>query len=91
MKRISEKALYRDCIFLRKGVITLLAVVVALSLFTVVRSGSRLRFSAEPGFYSDSFYLELKGDRRCEIYYTLDGSEPTLNSIAVPVCLSWLF
>ena len=38
-------------------------------------------FSHESGFYEDSFILELQCDRGEKIYYTLDGSVPTENSI----------
>lgn len=38
-------------------------------------------FSYESGFYEKEFYLELKADAGQEIYYTLDGSEPTKDAI----------
>lgn len=38
-------------------------------------------FSSESGFYDSEFYLEMSTDDECEIYYTLDGSEPTKDSI----------
>lgn len=39
------------------------------------------RFSHEAGFYEDEFELEITtGDKDITIYYTLDGSEPTINS-----------
>ncbi len=37
-------------------------------------------FSAESGFYEESFYLKLKAGPGEEIYYTLDGSEPSPES-----------
>ena len=38
-------------------------------------------FSADSGFYEESFLLELKAAGKGRIYYTLDGSEPTTESI----------
>lgn len=38
-------------------------------------------FSAESGFYEESFLLQLQAEVGSRIYYTLDGSEPTPNSI----------
>ncbi|MCX6151232.1 MAG: CotH kinase family protein [Ignavibacteriales bacterium] len=39
------------------------------------------QFSAEGGFYNSSFYLELNPIQSTEnVFYTLDGSEPTNNS-----------
>lgn len=39
------------------------------------------RFSAESGFYQEDFSLQLTCDQGEEIYYTLDGSVPTRDSI----------
>lgn len=38
-------------------------------------------FSHESGFYEDSFELVLEAEKGMQIYYTLDGSEPTEDSI----------
>lgn len=38
-------------------------------------------FSVESGFYEEPFYLKLKAELGEEIYYTLDGSEPTIKSM----------
>ncbi|WP_066716516.1 CotH kinase family protein [Clostridium sp. Marseille-P299] len=37
-------------------------------------------FSIPSGFYEKSFSLEMQADEDLQIYYTLDGSEPTANS-----------
>ena len=42
--------------------------------------GSELFFSKSNGFYEDSFYLDIYAPTE-EIYYTLDGSEPTKESL----------
>jgi len=38
-------------------------------------------FSAESGFFDSDFYLEMSTQDDCSIYYTLDGSKPTEDSI----------
>ncbi len=38
-------------------------------------------FSAESGFYDEPFLLEMSAGENCDIYYTLDGTEPTKDSI----------
>ena len=39
------------------------------------------QFSKQSGFYESSFSLKLTANRGETIYYTLDGSEPTINSL----------
>ena len=39
------------------------------------------QFNRESGFYEEKFYLKLKAGLGEEIYYTLDGSEPTPESV----------
>lgn len=55
-----------------------------VSVIKVITPEKRLEtpiFSKEGGFYEDTFYLELSvEDEETIIYYTLDGSEPTLLS-----------
>lgn len=38
-------------------------------------------FSAESGFYQNKFTLEMKAKKGEVIYYTLDGSDPTIHSL----------
>lgn len=74
-----------------KYILGMLAVLLVISALAVVIPGSEealtreaehvLRFSADPGFYEEAFHLEIQTDYRCQIYYTLDGSEPTMDSI----------
>ena len=60
-----------------------------LSLFLLVifllipcfDSDEKLAFSLESGYYEEPIYLEIQGADRYSIYYTLDGTEPTQNSI----------
>jgi len=42
--------------------------------------GSEILFSKASGFYEDEFYLKIYAPSK-EVYYTLDGSEPTRNSV----------
>lgn len=39
-----------------------------------------MRFSAKSGFYAGAFSLSITAENGAEIYYTLDGSEPTAQS-----------
>ncbi len=38
-------------------------------------------FSAQSGFYEEPFALTIESNRDADIYYTLDGSEPTTDSL----------
>lgn len=38
------------------------------------------KFSAASGFYEEPFYLEIEVPEGTEVYYTLDGTEPTTES-----------
>lgn len=44
-------------------------------------SDTKLAFSLEPGYYEEPVYLEIKGADQYTIYYTLDGGQPTCDSI----------
>lgn len=57
-----------------------LLILVALAILDPASHMVSLEFSAEPGFYEEPFYLELRSDLNYEIHYTLDGSDPTLDS-----------
>lgn len=46
----------------------------------VEEKNALIRFSKPSGFYDDPFYLKIKAPST-EIYYTLDGSEPTRESL----------
>lgn len=39
-----------------------------------------VNFNVSSGFYKMPFWLEMTTDGNCDIFYTLDGSEPTTNS-----------
>lgn len=45
-----------------------------------VRSKNSLRFSVPGGFYENDFLLELMAPEGYTVYYTTDGTEPTLES-----------
>ena len=49
-----------------------------------------LYFSREPGFYDTAFSLEILSDSNSDVFYTLDGSTPTRDSIPYtgPIWLS---
>lgn len=69
------------------------AVVTALCLWNVGQEENNpktLYFSREPGFYDTAFSLEIFPDSNAEVFYTLDGSTPTRDSIPYtgPIWLS---
>lgn len=43
-------------------------------------SDAEVIFSAASGFYDEPFLLEMGAGENCDIYYTLDGTEPTKDS-----------
>lgn len=58
------------------GIVVLLLV---LTVFVWLSSDSHIYFSRNSGYYDEAFNLEIFGGRgvKYNIYYTLDGSEPT--------------
>ena len=40
-----------------------------------------MRFSMKSGFYDSGFSLSISADENCQIFYTLDGSVPTAQSL----------
>lgn len=58
------------------GIVVLLLV---LTVFVWLSSDSHIYFSRNSGYYDEAFNLEIFGGRNVKynIYYTLDGSEPT--------------
>ncbi len=60
--------------------------IIVCSLFVIAcitvyrKEYGQLRFSHDPGFYENEIVLEILGDKNYDIYYTLDGSEPTVES-----------
>lgn len=72
--------------------VVLIAIIIAGSLndlFTLTSNNTELldpyvsvpTFSCESGFYNEPFYLELSAPPNAKIYYTLDCSDPDVNSI----------
>ena len=47
---------------------------------TIITTG-KLEFSVPGGFYNENFQLAMTAPEGCSIYYTLDGSEPTADSM----------
>ena len=68
---------------------TQLLIVLAITLVTAGLLSMRdyyldyeIGFSSESGFYDEPFSLKIEGGGSYDIFYTLDGSEPTRDSIA---------
>lgn len=61
-------------------IICTLIVGVLLLIYLLHDYDSHFRFSAKSGFYDDSFELKILGNKDYDVYYTIDGSEPTTSS-----------
>lgn len=66
-----------------KGKYALLSFLLAFFLCSAFYFDGRteLTFSVEAGYYDAPFPLAIQGAEGCRIFYTLDGSEPTVDSI----------
>ncbi len=42
----------------------------------VINNNQGIRFVQQDNFYQETICVEIESDRSCDIYYTLDGSEP---------------
>lgn len=51
---------------------------------TTNNHSNALFFSHERGFYNSPFFLKINSERNMSVYYTLDGSDPTENSLIFP-------
>jgi len=56
------------------------AICVVIAAYLFYDYSNKFRFSVDSGFYDDSFELKIYGNKKYDIYYTIDGSEPTLES-----------
>ena len=48
--------------------------------FIFAYSAKQIHFSHKSGFYDNEFYFSIKSPKNTKIFYTLDSSEPTVNS-----------
>lgn len=77
----------RNYTVLRRNLLLLLITVLTTAMMWAVISlqvreqAAAPVFSAESGFYEESFYLEITVPEGCRVYYTLDSSIPSRNSI----------
>lgn len=67
-------------IIMTKQIKLILIASISFLLLYLYAVNSVLRFSVPSGFYDEDFYLEIKAPSK-EIYYTLDGTIPTRDSI----------
>lgn len=67
---------------LKKPIVIAIICTFALSAFLVFskKYDTNIYFSKETGYYNKEFRLRITGGAGNKIYYTLDGSEPTIDS-----------
>ena len=64
----------------RIGIAVLVLAVLAIVAMCYASASSSLEFSVDPGFYDEPITLKISGGAMGTIHYTLDGSEPTVDS-----------
>lgn len=75
------------CILTRRNrqllILSLLLILTALFVLMVKprEAAASPIFSQKSGFYSDAFYLSIQVPEDCDVYYTLDSSNPTKDSM----------
>ena len=62
-------------------IIFIISGIVLLFLLHFFSTYKKICFSHSSGFYEDQFYLEIKTDNTSKIFYTLDSTKPTPESI----------
>ncbi len=75
-----NKNFYNKKSYSRFMLICALFICIFLGLYLFYENKSQFRFSEKSGFYEDSFDLKILGCKANNVYYTLDGSEPTTES-----------
>ena len=72
----------RDCMITSKlKIFVIFLSLILLVLFQAYYNSKQIYFSHKSGFYDNQFFLKIKTGKNYKIFYTLDSSVPTVNSI----------
>ena len=61
-------------------IILIVLSLILIFIFQYIFVSKQIIFSHKSGFYEEEFYLTIKKDKKSKIFYTLDNTEPTINS-----------
>ena len=78
---MKDKNYYNKMSYDRFMFVCIFIVGTLIALYLVYDYNSKFRFSVKSGFYEDAFELEILGNKNYDVYYTLDCSTPTVESI----------
>ncbi len=78
---MKEKNYYNRISYSRFMIMCILIVCACISVYLFYDYDSKFRFSVKPGFYDATFDLKILGGKNYDIYYTLDCTEPTVDSL----------
>ena len=81
MDLVKRKNFYNKISYAGFVTIIILVACVILGLYLLYDYNNKFRFSANSGFYENSFELKILGSKNYDVYYTLDGSIPSVTSI----------
>ena len=72
----------RECMITSKlKIFVIFLSLILLVLFQAYYNSKQIYFSHKSGFYDNQFFLKIKTGKNYKIFYTLDSSVPTVNSI----------
>ena len=80
MRLKQSKNYYNKMSYTKYMIICIGVICIFIAAYMFYDYSSRFRFSVDSGFYDDPFELKIYGSSKHDIYYTIDGSEPTLES-----------
>ena len=76
-----NNGLYNKMSYCRLMLICFFITGVFIVLYLFYDYNNQFRFSVKSGFYDEPFELQILGSKKYDVYYTIDGSMPTVDSI----------
>lgn len=81
MREDRENNYYNKMSYSRYMIICILIVCALIATYLYYDYSRQFRFSEVSGFYDDAFDLKILGNKNFDVYYTLDCTAPTVESI----------